>query len=884
SNRKSMRWIIAAVLAVVLCVCLCFGVACKKTNDEAQGTPGYFTKVAPPKNADPMDGSGNTNNVNYIAYVLEQQTEWTAVSDSEAKAAGGINDQQIWTYKWFKDGYMLTNQKSYSAFSKEAFQALFVTGRQGSEEEERGVYLRDGSKPSNKKNTFDDVEWGTTDDDITYLLEQDYYRLHGLFSDEISVFVINDETVEEAGDVKKNSDGTYTQKFVLDTDDSVYWYQYSMKNHGGLSTFPAFSKVEATFTFDANFRILKLETEEQSTVKKGMTVQNKTSATTTYCYPDMDDYEPIPEDVKKEATDYFGKYYGQLEPDEGGYTYNPEATDILLGAIGGMLSPEGEYYTVAVQVGDIYADGYMYAAIDINSMDLSSLMDSDDDSDIDIMSLITLVCDVYGNTNIKLTLNDADGNEALYVDLLSGTNTSMFGVLGDLLGGKLVGISLSDSLLMGEDEAQDTYVPAYGEFLVMPEYTEDDYTNGGLAYTYPRSGQGAAQVSYIGEDFYMVIDCYVEPNYISADEIDYVITLTQLVIAVPSVDLVIYMTLDTSGVKGAHVSPESFDVNLEAEQLVSDLIGAVLDINGLFSMDTWTDMLYSDYTFSAGTIIIDIDLTSIVSALGHISIEIDNVVITVGDVFDDFYVSFVGDLKASKYMYIFPITTASTIGFTYYDGKIIEAKDLNKDNPAYKCWETSEFVDALFASDVNESSIGWMLGTDSTVWSMISGVIDFFDVYDVRKLEEDAPEDTSKVQNLLDYLNIGRYVSGVQVSMDGCSGSAGNEIDVETLFGITDNYWAFEIDSDFIDDITDGILNNAVLVITHDDVSGIGGIYLVGTVYDMIDVTIKLGSYDIKASEEFDLSEGKLDLANAENNRVPNLYEYYLASQESGED
>ncbi|MCD8201573.1 MAG: hypothetical protein LUD47_05865 [Clostridia bacterium] len=313
---KKQIIIVSVTALTTICLALCVvGCGGDKNVNSRSVNPGYqvgdelgydityFNKLAP-EDADPLDGSGNTDNVSYMAYVMGTQSEWTAVSDNYATAL--INKQQTWTDIYYRDGYMLANEKSYSSFVKTSHQAAFVCGRDSTEGQARHAYLRDGSKPSNDKSSFSDVTWKS---DVTSLTEEEYYLMYGLFPDEISLYAVNDYTVIEAGDVVDNGDGTYSQHFELDNEYSVYYYKYSMMTHSGTSSAPTFSKVEITFTFDGNFRLLMVETYDEAKVSG---FKNTTTATTTYCYPDMEGYKDtvLDEASATEAAECFGVYLG----------------------------------------------------------------------------------------------------------------------------------------------------------------------------------------------------------------------------------------------------------------------------------------------------------------------------------------------------------------------------------------------------------------------------------------------------------------------------------------------------------------------------------------------------------------------------------------------
>ncbi|MCD8205061.1 MAG: hypothetical protein LUD29_00390, partial [Clostridia bacterium] len=841
-SHKSLRWILTAVLAVVLCVCVGIGATACKSNKDSGDYFGYFNKVDP-KGADPMDGSGNTNNINYIAYTLEQQEEWYALSDSQAKAAGGINNQQIWTDKYYKNGYMLTTQKSYSAFSKEAFEALFVTGRGYSAKEERSVYLRDGSKPKNKDHDYSDVTWGTGDGDITYLLEQDYYFLHGLFSDEISVFVINDETVLESKDVEKNSDGTYTQSFTLDPEKAICYYQYSMKNHGGLSDFPDFSEVSATVTFDSDYRILKLETKEVSKVKKGISTKNTTTATTTYSYPDMDGYEAIwseASEILEEAESYFDTYYGKLEPETNTeYVYSPDASDVLMEAIGGMLTAEGDTFAMQLTYGDVYVDGYLYAAIDLEKMDI----DFEGMGEFELMDWIEFAMELYEYAHIIVTSYDEGGNQQIYIDLLSGST------LFDIMGGKIVNVAISDDVL-----ADPETIAAYSDNMALTAFMaiaealdEESDVDGGIEMTLDYNdqvGRQKATVSLNMDGFEMEVECYITKTFVSETETTYEYELESVYMKIPSINVEIILTPDT-GDKEAHISPAEDINNLELETLVGDLMTSVLDLSA-------SNYINESYTF-AGDLAISMDLDS----LGSVTIEIKNLVVTVGDILGDLYVSVVGDLQKSTYASIFTVATASTIGLTWCGDYIAMAKDLETDTPTYREMTTKDFGNYILDSDADVSPLAWLLGTSSTVWAIIADLFatgsddtETTSLYGVQTLADSE-------KSLVEWLNLGQYVSGAKVVLDGKTEADIGDMDVETTFGLTDDYWAFEINEGFISGLTAGYVNSATLALEHNGITGIGGIYVSGTIFSMMDLTLCL-STNASGAAEYDLFSGNL--------------------------
>ena len=59
----------------------------------------------------------------------------------------------------------------------------------------------------------------------------DFKNRYGMPATEFSVYILNEDTIEESGDVVNNGDGTYSQTFRLSTDGekAVYYYRQQMR-------------------------------------------------------------------------------------------------------------------------------------------------------------------------------------------------------------------------------------------------------------------------------------------------------------------------------------------------------------------------------------------------------------------------------------------------------------------------------------------------------------------------------------------------------------------------------------------------------------------------------------------------------------------------------
>ena len=177
------------------------------------------------------------------------------------------------------------------------------------------------------------------------------------------MYVISEETLISADGAVDNGDGTYSQKFYLNENCGV-WYQYKMKTNGGLKKFPQFKRVEITFTFDKDYRLIQTYCEERATISPralgGMDMASD-SKTTTYF-----DYTAEGFDEKHFAyyNDFFKNYVGSSPEDE-----HPDAPTTVLEVLGGgfskVLSPDGsgQQFALALRIGETDYDGKVFASV-----------------------------------------------------------------------------------------------------------------------------------------------------------------------------------------------------------------------------------------------------------------------------------------------------------------------------------------------------------------------------------------------------------------------------------------------------------------------------------------------------------------------------------------
>ena len=139
-------------------------------------------------------------------------------------------------------------------------------------------------------------ELGSYPAEGTEYSQVDYKNYLGKTLNEMFIYIITDSTILESQIDK--TDG-YTIKLSLDTEMSVIFYQYQMKNISGLDKYPKFASVNLTFTFDKNLDLQHLYTDETYQATMGVTVDIH-NMFDTYYFPNQEIKIP---DIN-ESTDY----------------------------------------------------------------------------------------------------------------------------------------------------------------------------------------------------------------------------------------------------------------------------------------------------------------------------------------------------------------------------------------------------------------------------------------------------------------------------------------------------------------------------------------------------------------------------------------------------
>ncbi len=355
--RIAVMIISILLLSLFMAFSMLLGVASFKNNGPVvAGNDATTVRKKPPKDGtlptgitDPLD------NIGHMAYVLDNQPSYHVYAYNSTRSMGYEQVTQSW--KDYKDaglsgageGVMVCSDLSYSGLVQSSSQSCFIGNNE--------AHVRRGKKPGSKNTKPLDIEWADGEP-VNYNADE-YKLVYGEFSTEISVYVINEDTFVRADDVIDNGDGTYSQKFYLNEKASC-WYQYGMKTRGDLKTFPEFRKIEITFTFDGDWRLLSSYCEENAIINPralgGMDADSNSKTTTTYDYSQ----EGFDNAHYAYYNDFFKKYQGST----GGNSSQPaekeiEITDVLMGGFGKVLG-DGQQFDISLTLGSNAYEGKVF--------------------------------------------------------------------------------------------------------------------------------------------------------------------------------------------------------------------------------------------------------------------------------------------------------------------------------------------------------------------------------------------------------------------------------------------------------------------------------------------------------------------------------------------
>ena len=333
--------------------------------------------------------SDGLDTLGYLAYVLDQQEFYH--SESSTSSVAMIATQTTQSFKDYKDGIMLSSDFTYG-FVSAGTQSCFVPG--GNENGEgAGVYMRTSNGSVNSSSTGTNTNWN---DDVRYYPEEEYLYTYGQYSTEMTVYILNDETVTSWDEVRDNGDGTYSQKFYLDAEKAAYYYQYAMKTRGGLDTLPIFKSVTLDITFDDSYHVLEIDAVEDTNITYIFSMDSTSTTTTTYSYDEVSFDQPHRDLYDAYYKDYVGKLQSGDNEEE-----QIDVISLLAGAFANVLNGQGQQFDATLTLGNTPYYGRVYLNVDMGGI-----------SSGDILGAI--------EARIQLSADQSFDSQDLYIELSDG--------------------------------------------------------------------------------------------------------------------------------------------------------------------------------------------------------------------------------------------------------------------------------------------------------------------------------------------------------------------------------------------------------------------------------------------------------------------------------
>ena len=333
--------------------------------------------------------SDGLDTLGYLAYVLDRQEFYH--SESSTSSVAMIATQTTQSFKDYKDGIMLSSDFTYG-FVSAGTQSCFVPG--GNENGEgAGVYMRTSNGSVNSSSTGTNTNWN---DDVRYYPEEEYLYTYGQYSTEMTVYILNDETVTSWDEVRDNGDGTYSQKFYLDAEKAAYYYQYAMKTRGGLDTLPIFKSVTLDITFDDSYHVLEIDAVEDTNITYIFSMDSTSTTTTTYSYDEVS-FDQHHRDL---YDTYYKDYVGKLQSGDN-EEEQIDVISLLAGAFANVLNGQGQQFDATLTLGNTPYYGRVYLNVDMGGI-----------SSGDILGAI--------EARIQLSADQSFDSQDLYIELSDG--------------------------------------------------------------------------------------------------------------------------------------------------------------------------------------------------------------------------------------------------------------------------------------------------------------------------------------------------------------------------------------------------------------------------------------------------------------------------------
>ncbi len=323
------------------------------------------------ENGEPVSGDdGSYDAVDVFGrlnWTFAQQDNWSSVMHSTVQTA--VGPQDVATYKRYADGILISSDITTSSMVNLAREFCYVGDR---------VMWRESE---DKKENWDGINTSFPTDapsgNMNISGDNGFKQLNGLPATELSVYVIEGNTVESAelSTASTVADGglfTLTMHLLAKTDEegktgAAAYYGNQMVFTGGIDAPPDFSYITLSYTFTEDWQVVSCAVSEKYTASMKTIVSTCTSDSVT-------EYTYDVEGLEEEVGAVFESYYRQYAEQEATGPSQREITvaDCLASAFGSVLT-RPTTLNLALSVDDIPVDAKLY--LDLGGLSIGGDLD-----------------------------------------------------------------------------------------------------------------------------------------------------------------------------------------------------------------------------------------------------------------------------------------------------------------------------------------------------------------------------------------------------------------------------------------------------------------------------------------------------------------------------
>lgn len=355
-KKFSFKKLTVLALAATGLASLTGAVGClgKKTTDLVEPENIEITRLPVPDDGSLPTAHTCAENMAYVVSVFDAQPKYHTYS--YGVTAASIATQTTRTFRDYSDGVLMTTDLTYSAMVKSGTQTCTVFNEEGEGE----VYFRTSAAPG-ADTLPSQADWSV--EPPTFFNERAYHYTYGLLPTELFNYIVNEQNIIDSEQLKVNSDGTYTQNFVLDPVASTYFYQFGMKTRGGLSSYPEFESISFSVTFDGDWKILSSEMHEVAKVNKGVIVSSISDFSTQYFYGD----DHFDDEHFSYYDSYYKNYLGDENLEQGGAIEDKVEMTVVNVLSNGFsqIMNGGAQFEIDLDLGKNAYAGYVFLTLDL---------------------------------------------------------------------------------------------------------------------------------------------------------------------------------------------------------------------------------------------------------------------------------------------------------------------------------------------------------------------------------------------------------------------------------------------------------------------------------------------------------------------------------------